>query len=339
MKRASLLYIGNKLSKKGATVTSIETLGKFLKEEGYTVYTSSGKPNKLFRLIDMLFSTLKHSSKVSVVLIDTYSTQNFYYAVAVANLCRLLRIPYVPILRGGDLGNRLKRSKATSWKLFSGAKTNIAPSRFLLKQFEEAGYSNLTFIPNTIELRKYEFKPRSTIEPKFLWVRSFAEIYNPTLAIKIISNLKKVGLNVQLCMVGPDKDGSMDKCRKLAEKDNLPVKFTGKLSKDAWIKLSEDYDIFINTTNFDNTPISVIEAMALGLPVVTTNVGGIPYLLEHGEDTLLVPPDNAEAFTVEIKRLLSNPDLVESLTKNARTKVENFDWEVVKHLWADLLKA
>ena len=61
------------------------------------------------------------------------------------------------------------------------------------------------------------------------------------------------------------------------------------MKKSSWINLSKDCDIFINTTNYDNMPISVIEAMALGLPIVSTNAGGLKYFHDDGEDALLVP--------------------------------------------------
>lgn len=339
MRSKSLLYIGNRLSEKGGTVTSIETLGSFLRNEGYTVFMASSKPNKILRLLDMMLSTIKYSHKVTAVLIDTYSTQNFYYAVTIANLCRLLRIPYIPILRGGNLPNRLKNNQRLSYRIFKGAKTNIAPSMYLYDTFKRHGYSNLTYIPNTIALNNYTFTKRSVIAPKLLWVRSFAEIYNPTLALEVLETLLDQGLEATLCMVGPEKDGSLAHCQKIAKDKNLPVTFTGKLEKAAWIELSKQYDIFINTTNFDNTPVSVIEVMALGLPVVSTNVGGIPYLLEDRKDAIVVPANDESAFVTAISELLSHPEQVTFLTENARSKVENFDWEKIKHVWTQLLDA
>ncbi|MBK6537808.1 MAG: glycosyltransferase family 4 protein [Ignavibacteria bacterium] len=140
-------------------------------------------------------------------------------------------------------------------------------------------------------------------------------------------------------MVGPDKDGSLQKVIDLAKELEVSdsLKITGRLSKDEWIKCSEDYDIFINTTDYDNHPVSVIEAMALGLPVVSTDVGGIPYLIEDNTDGLLVPPDNAGKFTEQIDRLIADKNLVLSLTQNARSKVNDFDWEILKHKWFNLL--
>ncbi len=340
MKRTiSILYIGNKLAGSGSTATSIETLGGFLLDEGYTVITSSSKKNKLWRVFDMAFTVIKFRKKASLVLIDTYSTQNFYYAVLVASMCRLFELDYVPILRGGNLPNRLIRSKRLSQKLFSKAKTNVAPSQYLMNSFKNNGFYNLTYIPNTIALNNYPFKLRKAIKPKLLWVRSFAEIYNPLMALEVMEILKKQNLDVELCMVGPEKDGSLQNCKKIATERNLPITFTGILTKAEWIALSKNYDIFISTTNFDNMPVSVMEAMALGMPVVSTNVGGVPFLVDSGVNGVLVPPRDPQVFTEAIKELCQNPDKVADLSKSARSKMEGFDWEKVKKQWFELFSS
>lgn len=332
-----ILYIGNKLSKKGITVTSIETLGRFLSAEGYTVHTASSVKNKPLRFLDMLWTTFRLSKKIDIVLIDTYSTQNFLFAVWVAKLCGLLKVPYVPILRGGDLPKRLKTHTKMSQRLFNGAKINVAPSHYLYEAFSKAGYHNLVFIPNTIEMEKYTFLKRNQPGPKLLWVRSFAEIYNPLLALKVLKQLKANGLEASLCMIGPFKDKSIDSCRQYNDTHNLNVTFTGKLDKEAWIERSAAYDIFINTTNFDNTPVSVMEAMALGLPIISTDVGGMPFLIDHGTDGVLVPPNREEAFVTAIQSLIQSPEATVQMTEKARSKVAKFDWQHVKHSWHSLL--
>lgn len=332
-----ILYIGNKLSKSGSNVTSIETLGAFLQNEGYSVVMSSSKKNKVMRLLDMLYATFKYSNLISCVLIDTYSTQNFYYAVLVAKLCRLMKIPYVPILRGGMLPDRLKKSPKQCNTLFNGAKLNVAPSMYLYESFTEAGYSNLKYIPNTIEIKNYDFLLRKEVKAKLLWVRSFSEIYNPTLAIKIVKLLIKKGIPVSLCMVGPEVGGLLEECKREVEEKNLPIKFTGKLSKEKWIELSNQYDIFINTTNFDNTPVSVIEGMALGLPLISTNVGGIPFLIENKVTGILVEPKEEHLFVEKILHLINDPLASECLSVNARKLVETFDWQKVKTKWDAVL--
>ncbi|MBU7569681.1 MAG: glycosyltransferase family 1 protein, partial [Flavobacterium sp.] len=90
----NLLYIGNKLSQHGFSVTSIETLGPLLEGEGYTLFYASSKKNKALRLLDMVWSTLRLRNKIDYLLIDTYSTSNFWYALLVSQLARLLKIKY-----------------------------------------------------------------------------------------------------------------------------------------------------------------------------------------------------------------------------------------------------
>lgn len=332
-----LLYIGNHLSKTGNTETTIETLSKSLRLEGYRVFVSSKKSDRLFRLLDMLYAVLKYSKKVDYVLIDTYSTLNFQYAFFVSQLCRILNLKYIPILHGGNLPHRLMQNPKLCRLMFSKAYKNVSPSNYITSEFETHGYTNLVGIPNAIDINKYPLEVKDFKTIRLLWVRSFSQIYNPLLAVKILKNLKDEGLNASLCMVGPDKDGSLSDAKKYADSQAVTVKFTGKLSKKEWIKLSKDYNIFINTTNFDNMPVSVIEAMALGFPVVSTNVGGMPFLIANNKDGVLVNPDDIIGFVAAIKALHCDPDKVKKLSKNARKKAETYDWQQIKQQWLSLL--
>ncbi len=332
-----LLYLGNKLAQHGYPPTTADWLPLSLEKEGYKVIAASSKRNRIGRLVDMMWMTFRNRKSVDFVLIDTYSTWNFYYAVIIAAICRYYKLPYIPILHGGNLPLRLENNKRLSQKLFNGAKTCVAPSAYLLERFKDYGYTNLTYIPNTIAIDDYPFLLRQSLGPKLLWVRSFAEIYNPLLALEIVEMLIKQGLDASLCMVGLDKDGSMARCTKVADELKLPVTFTGILPKKEWIELSKEYDIFINTTNFDNMPVSVMEAMALGMPVVSTNVGGLPYLIKEGENGILVPPNDAKAFVGAINNLLNNHQKVLTISYNARAAIEKLDWHNVKELWQELL--
>jgi len=139
-------------------------------------------------------------------------------------------------------------------------------------------------------------------------------------------------------MVGPFVDDSYSDCLELISELDIEasIEFTDVLLKEEWHKKSEDYDIFINTTNFDNTPVSVMEAMALGLPIVSTNVGGMPFLIDDTSDGLLVSKSNVEEMTNAIVSLLNNNH--PNLALNARRKVENFSWNTNKEKWFQILK-
>ena len=333
----NLLYIGNHLQNAQTNVSQSAVLGPLLAQSGYQVRYASDKTNKTARLWDMLWTTLSTRKKTDIVLIDTYSTQNFYYAVLVGYLCRMLNLPYIPILHGGNLPFRLKKSPKLSKNLFKNALVNVSPSLYLKSAFEALGYDNLVYIPNTLTIAKYPFYKKNYDQPRLLWVRSFSEIYNPTLAIQVLVELQQRGYNASLCMVGPDTDGSLSQVKALAKQLKVSVKFTGKLTKSEWNQLSKEYNIFINTTNFDNMPVSVIEAMALGLPVVSTNVGGLPYLITDGVDGMLVPPNDKIAMANAICSVFENLETTEAMVLKARQKVEAFDWEKVNKLWDKVL--
>lgn len=334
----SLLYIGNLASVQNAPVSMMETHGALL-EAYFQVFYASKQPNKWLRLFDMIATFLRRRREVSCVIIATYSTLSFWYAWAIALLCRAFQKPYIAYLHGGDLPNRLRRSPRMSRSVFNFSLANVAPSGYLEAAFGQAGFSVLR-IPNFIQIEKYRFKQREKLHPRLLWVRSFEKSYHPEMTLLVFAEVQKTYPDAQLCMVGPDKDGSMERCKNLAAALGLTrqIAFAGRLPKAQWIALAADYDIFISSTRFDNTPVSVIEAMALGLPVVSTNVGGVPYLIEHGVDGLLSPKDDISAMTEHIKSLLGNPDLGKRICQKARQKAETFDWKIVEKKWLDLIQ-
>ncbi|WP_026302635.1 glycosyltransferase family 4 protein [Psychroflexus tropicus] len=328
-----ILYLGNKLSRKGRNLSTVEVLSNQLEIEGFKVISGSSQKSQLLRLLDMFLLILKHHSKSQLLLIDTYSTSAFWFAYFSAKLANWLNLAYIPILHGGDLPKRLKTHPKHCQQLFGKAKVNVAPSAYLMHHFQKAGYTDLVYIPNTIMLEKYEFKQRQNLQPNLLWVRSFAHLYNPMLALKVLEQLLNHYPEAKLSMVGPFKDDSIQECKAYVEAKKLPVTFTGGMTKEDWLIYAKDFDLFINTTNVDNTPVSVMEAMALGLPVVSTNVGGIPFLLTDQENALLVEPKQVEAFTEAVLKLLKHPELAASLSQAGREKVEQFDWQVVKAKW------
>ncbi len=332
-----IIYIDNFLTKHGYTPTIGESLASLLAGEGYEIIKASNKKSKLPRLMHMLAIIFRHRRN-SVVLISTYSGEAFYFALVCSWLCRLCNIKYVPCLHGGNLPQRIRLSRAMSEQLFKKSFMNVAVSGYLEHYIKENGWKVIV-IPNIIHINEYPYLHRLHCSPKILWVRSFHEIYNPALAIKVLHELLKKDIRASLTMVGPDKDGSLAICQQLAIELNVSgnVHFLGLLSRNEWVKLSADHDVFINTTNFDNLPVSIIEAMALGMPVVSTNVGGIKYLIEHNSNGLLVNPENENEFVEAITTLINNNNMTQALSSNGRAFAEKYDWDIVKHQWNELL--
>ena len=337
MKKIRLLYLGNQLAKQGFNKTTIETLGLRLEQDGFFVTYASNKKAFPIRMLHMLLHVVWNHHQVHYILIDTYSTKAFWYAFFCSQLARILNMKYIPILHGGNLPSRLKNSPKSAQLLFANAYRNVSPSGYLQHEFEQAGFSNVLHIPNAIEIEKYNFTPQTTAVPKLLWVRAFATIYNPKMAVSVLSQLQQTHPNATLTMVGPDKDGSMIATKAFAKKLGVQVEFTGLLQQEEWWQLAAEHTIFINTTHFDNTPVSVMEAMALGLPVVSTNVGGIPYLLTDKETALLVADNDVAQMTTALLAVIANKENTVRMIQNARSLIEQMDWNVVKKQWVSLL--
>jgi glycosyltransferase involved in cell wall biosynthesis len=332
----TILYVGNDLGKHTKYVTVMDTFSNLLEAEGFTVIKTSDKKNQLLRIVDMCLSFLRYQHKVAYVFIDTFSTKNFYYAWALSQLSRLFRKKYIPILHGGNLPHRLKKSKRLSRMIFKHSYKNVAPSHYLKEAFQQEGYESL-YIPNVIDIDRFELKKRSVLKPTILWVRAFKHLYNPIMAIDVLQDVKQAYPEAILCMVGPQKDDSYDRVQEKIKAYSLEkdVEFTGVLSQEKWHQKSKEFDIFINTTNFDNTPLSIIEAMALGIPIVSTNAGGMPFLIEHQKDGILVEKEDSKAMSKAIMDLLKNGP--QHLAENARHKAESFAWETVKKKWFEIL--
>ena len=106
------------------------------------------------------------------------------------------------------------------------------------------------------------------------------------------------------------------------------------------LALYDRADVYLNAPDIDNMPNSIIEAYAAGLPVVTTDAGGIPYIVAHGRTGLMVPRGDAEGLAAAAIRVLEEPGLAATLTANARAEcLAKYVWPAVRGEWERLYSA
>jgi glycosyltransferase involved in cell wall biosynthesis len=336
--KTSILLVGNFLSTAGGNPSIGEELAERFRDAGHLVITTSHLPSRALRLLDMLFTTWTCRKKFQASYVEIYSGAAFIWAEIVCKLLDVLQKPYVLALHGGNLPDFARRWPKRVERLFTGAVVVTAPSRYLLEKMRL--YRNdIRLIPNPIELGLYSFRLRSNLNPGLVWLRAFHNIYHPQMAPLVVSNLRKSFSNIKLTMIGPDKgDGTLQETQTAIEQLNLQrnIRIVPGIPKNKVPEYLTRADIFINTTNVDNTPVSVLEAMACGLCVVSTNAGGIPFLLIDGQDSLLVPPNDSVAMASAVRALLTNSELAKQLSRNARQKVEKFDWLEILSLWEKL---
>ena len=332
-----ILLVGNYLSKHGLNPTAIESITSCLSSH-YEVKFASDKKNPIFRLIDIILLVFKNHSKSKIIIVDVFSTKAILFAWCAILLGKIYKIPYIPVLRGGDLAKKYPSNSVLFNYLLKNSKNIICPSAYLAKNFNQINDS-IKIIPNNIDIKKIIFKSRDSYRPNLLWVRSIHQIYSPEMAIHVLNRISILYPESTLCMVGPNKDNTRHILEDLINKNHLhsQVIFTGKLSKDEWYKLSEKYDIFINTTDIDNYPVSVLEAMALGLPVISTNVGGMSELIDHNKTGFLIDKGDVNAMVNLIKKIVENSSIGEKIALNARKKAELHDKNIILPKWHELI--
>jgi glycosyltransferase involved in cell wall biosynthesis len=338
MKR--VLIIGNFLSSSVGTRGVCEDFAERLKASGWSVITTSTRKSRVARLIDMISTIWLKRNQYEIAQVDVYSGKAFFWAEA--SCWTLLRAgkPFVLTLHGGNLPSFSNKWPQRVRRLLNSAAAVTCPSPFLLEKFHNFR-NDLILMPNPLEVSSFPFVHRENPKPNLIWLRAFHEIYNPELAPRVIDIVRKIFPDVCLKMGGPVKDESsflkMKKVAKeLAVEDRIEI--SGAISRGNIAGFLNQGDIFLNTTYFDNTPVSLIEAMACGLCIVSTDVGGIPYLLKDGHNALLVPANDAQSMSVAVTQLLREPGLASRISKNARTAAEKFDWSKIMPHWESLFQ-
>jgi len=338
---ARVLLVGNFLSKTRSIRFVCEDLAEHLSASGREVLTTSSRDSRPVRLADMLATTWARRRSYDVAQVDVYSGSAFFWAEAVCRLLRSLGKPHILTLHGGGLPKFAERPPERVRKLLGGADAVTSPSSFLAEKMS-AFRQGIRIIPNPIEISRYPFRERSAARPELVWLRAFHGSYNAPLAPRMLRLLSEKFPAATLTMIGPDKgDGSLELTRKTAEQECVldRVRFAGGIAKIEIPEALSRADVFINTTNVDNTPVSVVEAMACGLCVVTTSVGGLPHLVTDGENGLLVPPDDPAAMAASVARVLEDPPLAARLSRRGRENAESRDWAKVLPEWDALFES
>lgn len=332
--------VGNYLSSPRHNRNVWHSLADRLPEVGWKVLTTSSQENQLLRLLDMLSTIYLKRYMYSIAQIDVFSGKAFAFAKFGALLLKWIKKPFILTLHGGGLPEFAQKHAGSVRRLLESAAVVVTPSPFLqqgLSQFRP----DIRYIPNPVQLSLMPYQQRNSAQPKLIWVRAFHETYNPTMAVRVLSLLQEGHPGISLLMIGPHKgDGSLVRVRRLAAE----LKIMDKLSiipgvdHDQVPALLNKADIFINTSNYDTSPRSLIEAMACGLCVVSTNVGGVPWLIDEGENGLLVPPNDHERMANKIRKILTEPGLATKLSRGARQKAEHYDWQTILPQWDSLFR-
>jgi len=163
--------------------------------------------------------------------------------------------------------------------------------------------------------------------------RNLEPIYDVETAIRALSLLRKRVPNARMTIAGAGPE--LEKLQRVTASLELEgaVRLAGRMDNAAIADLYRSAGAMLNPSLVDNMPISVLEAFASGLPVVSTNVGGVPFIAQDGRNALLVPPSDPQACAAALERVLTDAALAERLARVALEDAETYAWVRVKELW------
>ncbi len=233
--------------------------------------------------------------------------------------------------RSGEADDHLRRWR-TAVPTARLADERIVPSGYLVDVFADHGLSARSIF-NIVDLDRFRFRERRPLRPVFLANRNFEPLYNVACVVRAFALIQQRFPDASLRLAG---DGSQRaSLEQLVETLNVQnVRFTGRVPPERMHELYDAADIYLNASNIDNMPASIIESFAAGVPVISTRAGGIPYIVTHGETGLLVDLDDHEALAASAIRLLENPDLASRLASRAHAEcTEKYNWPAVREEW------
>jgi L-malate glycosyltransferase len=313
-----------------------ETLARLFGREGYDVRLTSHFPNRALRAGDTVRSILRWSRDIDLFILMVFSGRAFVLADLSSYVANSTRTPLVLFLRGGNLPQFSQRHPKWVHRVLHRGDAVIAPSDYLKDAFVELEL-DVGVIPNVIALESYQYKRRDQLRPNILWMRTFGDVYQPQLALEVLALLRSRRPDVTMTMAGQDR-GLFNDMQQLAIRRHLQdhVRFAGFLDASGKEQVFESHDIFLNTNLVDNVPVTLLEAAACGLPIVSTRVGGIPYLLRDEQTALLAGERDAVRLADCVERLLVDAKLAAALSQAGRRLAESCGWNSVKPSW-DLL--
>ena len=234
----------------------------------------------------------------------------------------------------GEAEDHLRRWPRTSIPLLRIADEIIVPSPYLVRVFARFGLVAKE-ISNVIDLDHFSFRYRETLRPAFLSNRNFEPHYGVDVVLRSFAIIQQRFPEASLIVVG---EGS---CRealvRLAEELNLRnIQFIGKVDRERMVAQYNKSDCFLNGSRIDNQPLSILEAFASGLPVVTTDAGGIPDLVANDVTSLMVKVDDHQALAERAVRLIEHPEVAKRILNEAHKECGRYTWEAVRTQWLDV---
>lgn len=283
-----------------------------------------------FRLVPYVASLWRalHGADLAHVMANSGWAWHVFAAPAIW-LSRLRRVPVLVNYRGGDADSFLQWQAGWVRPTLRLARAVVVPSGFLQAVFARYGV-DAEIVPNIIDLTRFAPASARTPGQHMLVTRNLEDIYDIPTALRALAKVRSRYPAARLTVAGGGP--ALASLKRLAMDLGVAdaVDLTGRLDNDRIADLYRAADLLLNPSTVDNMPISLLEAMASGVPIVSTDVGGVPHLVEHGRTALLVPARDPEAMAAAALRLFDDAELRSTLVSAALSAAGAYSWERVR---------
>ncbi len=337
-----ILVVGLFLSDKNKTKiarSAADQLATLLEGNDFPVIRTSTYAGRVKRLVDTLSTIFSQRKNYDIAIVPLYGGfKSYIWEETSTRLLKLLGKKIVLIIHGGYIPDRIKKSPKKYITSISRADVVVCPSNFIISVLKNYGLKSL-LIENVLHLNDYLFQEKKTFRPKLFWMRTFEDVYNPLMAVEVLAAFKKLYPEASMVMAGYDR-GMFQQTVDLAKALNVydSIDFPGYISRDQKNQYASDNDIYICTNMVDNAPITLVEMMMMGMPVITVDSGGIPFMVTHNYNGKMVKYNDVDAMVNEIDSLIKNPEEGVRIIKSARLYAHQYDALPVMEKWVRLFE-
>jgi len=282
-----------------------------------------------------ILTLLREVRKYDVIHIFSASYLSFLIAPTPAILVsKLYGKKTVLNYHSGEAEDHLKRWPRSTKSMLKRVDKIVVPSEYLVRVFAKFGFEARAIF-NIIDLDTFEFRQRITLRPVFLSNRNLEAHYGVDDLLRAFAHIQREIPDAVLTVVG---DGSQrNALENLANELQLKhTTFTGRVEHDEINRQYSAADIYLNASKIDNQPLSILEAFQCGVPVVTTNAGGIPDVVTDEITGFLVPVGDYESLAARALKLLTDQQIAQAMIQNARSECTKYTWSVVCPQWVDV---
>jgi glycosyltransferase involved in cell wall biosynthesis len=256
------------------------------------------------------------------------------FAAPAILVSRIRGRPIIVNYRGGGAAEFVERAPRRVLRALEAANSVVVPSGYLRDVFERFGVA-ARIIPNIIDLQRFHpgTRTRSAHAPHIVVTRNLEAIYDVETAVRALSLLRRRVPEARMTIAGTGPE--REKLQRLVASLHLgeAVRFAGRMDNADVADLYRSADAMLNPSLVDNMPISVLEAFASGVPVVSTNVGGVPFIAQDERNALLVPPSDPPGCAAALERVLTDVALAHRLSREALEDATGYSWLRVRELW------